>query len=321
MTGNREVASCLKRMRRKLEGAINQTQIKDVVTVAQDLGYPLKYDDTFLYLLSGSSAFVGGSLLYLDLLNTGVTLPLFLLFGFLVFVPLMWTHVRRQAIAFLSDEIYLKNQVIYHGLTEESTTSAYSQGLLGSFLEFKRGNHSRRFTSVMQINNSFLEEGHFFKFEYVERRRSIGRERNSATNVVDRKFNRCGIVIPFEKSSQLAVISDGNFTYADTYQPASLVFRHHFNSSAKNVHQLAKFLTPSLVEEIVILGEELSGLNIEVNDYSQLCISCSDIDVLSVDGREFGLDNPTEFKNELGLSAGATKLNLLLTFLSKLDRN
>lgn len=191
----------------------------------------------------------------------------------------------------ISAEIYQKWGLLDLNLHCMPIKNGYVSSVIDDFEEFKRGSEPRRITLEHQSIHEGDERFYFYHNEFVERDVTTKKELYTTC--------RCGMIFHFPPQfKNIFIISEGKTPHKLSYQLASHQFNQRFSLGARDKHQLAKFLKPSIVEAILNLSNNFVHLNIEINAKGMICISSDDLDALSYTA-DSNINSPDMFLKEL----------------------
>ena len=307
---NKQLATFLQSLRTQIYHAKTREDLRHVLHTVRSFGRPLCYNNTSYWLGFSMGILLGLlAILYAYWYPNSVSAPWLIGAGGLtsvIFAVLI--YMRRSKVNDLSDalfkqDVYLDNNwqsVPYHG-------KKLAAQLSRQFSEFKRGNHSREIEWLVKGTYQGTDhqfDYHAYHFHYVDQRQVTSTIRDSKGNVrvttrtVYDHFHRYGLYLPFRFARNIAITNSwfGGF-FSSSYKPASVEFNRKFKVSASDELSAAKFLKPAVVVEIEDLGKALSGLNLEFNAASELCISFEQN--ICQWQRQHGLDEPDAFLQEI----------------------
>lgn len=225
---------------------------------------------------------------------------------------------RKNTLKNLATEIFEKDTLFDNALKPVPFDPTEKAEQLGKcFHEFKRGNYSREIKSLNSgsySGNEHMFDFHCYNFHYVDRTKS------SDNHAKYNHYHRYGIYLSFKFVSNLAILNQPISTInGEKFRSASNKFNKLFSVKAETEIIAAKFLKPAIVIAIEEITQEFSELNFEFNSDAQLCMSFSNKDLLlSSNKRQYGLDDPDNFINEIKMSQKIPKLEKALEHIHTL---
>jgi len=327
-SANQQLGLFLNSLSTQITQARNREDLRAILREVSAFGRPLRYDNKH-YWIGLSTALVISAMALLSIkfypnidfvpwLAGGAAI-LGVVFAILIFM-------RRNKISGLSDalykrDVYLDNNwqsVNYHG-------KKLAAQLGQEFSEFRRGNHLREISWLVKGHFQGSEhqfDYHAYTFHYVDRRQVVttdSKGRMRTRTVYDHHY-RYGLYLPFEFVHDMAIYSSWfGGLFSGSYKPASVAFNRQFKVKADNELTAAKFLKPAVVVEIEDMGKALSDLNLEFSSSGQLCISYAQ-NICSWE-RQYGLDNPEHFLQEIEGDQTLSQLNNTLKRIHTLMRH
>ncbi len=313
MHRNKRLTQLIQELTRDTKSATTKEQLLGVVSKVISYDGPLTYDNRMNYVGSTVGVLSAAALYYLGS-NDGNDLSVnaaVAVLGIASLVPAVSAFVRNSTLKSISDELFIKDALLDNGIAPCRLSSTDEKRLLQSFKEFDRGNYSRRIERLYKSADPEREFS-YYQLHYVNKRvvtttTSNGKTRTTTTQVVYDHYDRYGFILPMPYGSKLSVVSAGSVSNSVDYKPAYRKFNELFRIGAKNDHDAALLLTPTIQTALVEVASKLPELNIEINDYHQICIGFRD-DMLNVALREGDLHEPERFYREL---EGHTDLNTL----------
>lgn len=324
---NKHVIEFVKTLQAKTDTA---TTIQDLVTIINDVknnNLSLKLDHRLHYIVA-ALCFIAAAVTAIYQISQYQTLQTSAIFSIVILAllfigALAWIFTQKRQVSNLSDTLYTKNVLIDNQLTQVAVEGDSHAKQLGSqFYEFNRGNYSRTIEGLYQgqfQGNTYSFDYHYYHFHYVDRRTEVttdskGRTR---TRTIYDHYHRYGIYLPFAYVNNLAILSNHLSIKGERFKPASNRFNKRFKVYTTDQFTAAKFLKPSVVLTLEDAAENLKNINLEFNAQNHLCVSVDDRDVLSLN-RQYGIEDPDNFINEIEQHQTLPKLHLILELIHNL---
>jgi hypothetical protein len=229
----------------------------------------------------------------------------------------------RKKISDVAALAYKKDAMLDNNLKYKAPFN--SEEMRIRFSELNRGNHSRHFKEV--VGGEYKGEEHQFSFEYyhfhyVDKRTVTTMQgKRLRTKTVYDKYDRYGIIVPFEYYKNLQIFS---FKPSQLYElklsSGSIAFDKKFKIRASDELAATKFLKPAVVVAISDMAVFLSQMNIEIDATGLMCLSFSDSNMI-MGNQRYDFSNPSAFYNELAGQTKLRKLDRTLRFLHQLFKH
>jgi hypothetical protein len=322
MSHNKKIDELISNVLSKAKQAKNNQELLNSVKILKDFNGEIKYKFTLhisfiilgILMIAGNIYYTENYIRYstpADFIFAGLGLIFSITFITMIFL-------KKSNLDSLSSYIYKKDTLQDNKLTEISVNDNLFNYLYKNFKnEFNRGNHKRYFQQAYQSKREFFRDYQFqlFQFHYVNSRIETTTSTDSKGNVtistrtVYDHYNRYGFVMDFDYFKNIEVKSNGSVAQHKKYNTGSISFDKYFNLGSNDELNLAKFLSPVVVEAFIKLSNSLSGFNLEIDSKGKLCITCDDSSLfISESQRKYGVQFPEEFLEEL---EGFTNLNTL----------
>jgi hypothetical protein len=336
---NKQIKGILQELSYRVDVAKTKDELLSAVAKSKTYGKPLVYNFTkhilfalCLLILSLAAvlwtSFIRQGMIS-NFLNTYSWLSFAGIIGVVASVALFaYIFNQKTQVSNLAKHIFKKDALLDNNLTLKAPFNGEEMRI--RFREFDRGNYSREFKEV--IGGEFSGQEHtfsydYYHFHYVDKRKvtttthdSKGRTTTSTRTVYDR-YDRYGIIVPFEFVQSLQIFSFRlSRTYPTKVTTGSIAFDKSFKVRANEELAAAKFLKPAVVVAIQDVSEFLTKMNIEIDATGRLCLSFANNDMV-MGNQRFDLADPEAFYTEL---AGQTNLRLLersLRFIHQLMKH
>lgn len=336
-THNSRLKHLLAELNRQTREATTEQDLLDITGQATRFGAALTYQNQLQYIFAILFALTGVIWLlfqyhyYLQIKPSGWI-------GFAAFIAIALGFVifalhRNSSVSRLSDDIFNKN-VLFDNHIRLLPGKEQAGYLLQAFMEFQRGNHSRKIEHLYQgYAQNYAENEHsrfnyyFYHFHYVNKRTVTYTESNGKggsrirTKTVYDHYDRYGIWVPQFKSDALMVYSHAPDKRLDIrYRPASNRFNKHYRVQAREEMQAARMMKPAVVTAFEDLYSLLKRPNIEIRPEAGLCLSFDDSNLLQVK-RQYSLLQPELFHQEIAAHTPLDKLRQALHFIDHLSNH
>ncbi|MDX3774861.1 hypothetical protein QE250_12095 [Chromatiaceae bacterium AAb-1] len=333
VTHNSRLKQLLASLKQQTDTAGTVQDLLGIVDRAVQFNAPLQYRNQLQYSVAATLALAAILLLllqhqrYLQILPSGwigFALLIVTATGFIIFA----LH-RNNSISRLSDDIFTKNVLFDNQLKPLPAKETASQ-LTSAFLEFKRGNHSRK---IEQLYQGYSEHEHsrfnyyFYHFHYVNKRTVTYTESNGRGGTRTRKktvydhYHRYGICVPQFKHAAVMVYNQAPDKILNVrYRPASNRFNKHYRVQAADEMQAARIMKPAVVVAFEDLYPLLQRPNIEIQPDAGLCLSFNDSNLLQAK-RQYSLLQPQQFRQEIAEHTPLDKLQQALHFIHHLSNH
>ncbi|SDJ67830.1 Protein of unknown function [Ferrimonas sediminum] len=272
--------------------------------------------------------FCVGNLIFLASGGGRLQPPELVTLGLAIVIAGLWFWLRKRQFWRdpVSDRIHLRDRLFNNGLTPVTIDKeAKAKELERQFREFDRGNYRREIMEMYQGHHqgdihSF--DFQVYKFHYVDKRTETytDSEGKTKTRTTYDHYYRHGLLLQFPYAKSIAIDGDRRISYrGEKYTTASNEFNRHFRVRAKQEMTAARLLTPAVVELLSEFGRNHKRPIIEVNGSGYTCIAFDDRDLLTLK-RQFGLDKPDAFAEEIAAHAELKKLTAIKTLVHHLMR-
>jgi len=328
---NKKLTALLKSIKISAQQSNNSADILDAVKMAKAFEGDIKFQHNPFYLCSGAAIATAVLIWYQPQIISQWELDhnLFLsILAVLAIVPLIFVYTQRKKITSLSDFIFAKDCRFDNHMESISVSDSVISQLPTRFIEFKRGNYSRKFISATHVaaqHSALANEYYLYKFHYVDRRTvtttstdANGKVTTSTKTVYDH-YDRYGITLDFGFIKQFQISNKRMLRKPRDYNSASIAFSKKFAIGASTELAAAKYLKPKIVLLVMDLAKHFSDLNIEFDTQGHLCLAFRDSDVFSRK-RVHGLAQPNAFYEELQGQTALDKLDILTTFINQLAK-
>lgn len=243
-----------------------------------------------------------GTLAWAQGMNAGIVLTItVLVVGIIVILIASTANITAS----LSDAIFTKDLFLDNRLIPENIEDKYAlyEEMQSRFCDFSRGDESHYIEDV--INGHYNGQEHSFNFTYyafhymnvqyvaVPSGKTMSMSRQTYTRY------RYGVIAPFPFLSGLAILSDGSCSrYSAKWKTSSKPFNDHFVVRAADQQIASRFLVPHIIVFLTKMAEVFSGLNIEITPNKEICISCSDDDIVNIQ-RKHSINDIASFRAEI----------------------
>jgi len=319
---NRRLKRTLNVIKSDLDRAESEADLIRLVKTFQNNVRRSTFDNRLIYIFMGLCVLVSAFILYLDDNNDSAIFPIVL--GGLSY----WIVIRREDIIHnLSDRIFQKDVMRDNNLKLEKINGPkYAEELADQFLDLDRGNYSREIKCLYKGKCTGREHSFdisLFHLHYVNTQRR-GSKRKKA------RYDLYGIIVPFGFVKDLMIArnlheeilnSFGNIKNGyDEYHTTLANFNMRYRVFAKSKMTAAKFLGPVVVEAIERISWYISDMSYDFNAQGDLCLSFKDKEVIFPE-RQYGLEHPTEFIDEIKQHNHMDKLHRALTHIHTLMKH
>ncbi|SEI08118.1 hypothetical protein SAMN05660691_03433 [Rheinheimera pacifica] len=329
-THNNKLKQLLAELTRRSRTATTVQDLLEITELAARFNAPLVYRNQLQYVLAAVFVLAGALLLFFQHQYylyirpsgwTGFTLLMTAAAGLLLFAL-----SRNRSISRLSNDIFTKN-VLFDNQLKPLAEKDVANQLLAAFLEFKRGNYSRKIEQLYQghsasDNSSFSY--YFYHFHYVDKRRETYTESDGKggtrirTRTVYDHYHRYGICVPEFKNPAVMVYSHApEHKLPAAYRPASNRFNNHYRVQSTDEMQAARLMKPAVVIAFEDLYPILQRPNVELQPDAGLCLSFNDNNLLLAK-RQYSLQQPQLFRQEIAAHTPLDKLHQALHFIHHL---
>lgn len=334
MSSNAELKQLIKDMNEKSEVINNHHDVMAIVKMAVDYDGKFEFEHgEKLKILALCVVVVIALLIYSQ---TVYRLPdiwyySMILTGGLGVAVLAVMASQKGSIKQLSAKLYQADLKFDNGIQPIRLTDEEKNQFKKEFIEFSRGNYSRKFTRFFSIKPvDDVSRGLYYQYHYVDKRIETVTESDGKGGVKTRQktvyyhYDRYGVIFDFEYGHGLSINSNGSTRNPVLYKPAYMDFNNKFEIGANSELDAAKYLKPALQESLVTHAKSFSGLNIQISEQGQLLIA---FDQPLYEGLKSTntLRNPQEFYNELAEDNNIErlqKINEIYHLLTKhLDNN
>lgn len=334
MSHNSKIDNLLQNVQEKAKQAKNNTELLQSVQLLKDFGGEIKYKFGFhitfalvwLAIAIGNIYYVNEYISYPDLLHFSLAAV-----GVVISCSILgYVFYKNSDLNSLSKYIYQKDTLQDNKLKHLSVDDPLFSYLKQNFKkEFSRGNHKRYFEKAFSSKRSVFREYEFqlFQFHYVNQRTETYTTTDAKgnttvhTRTVYDHYNRYGFVMDFDYFKNIEVKSTGTVIRHQDFKTGSIDFDNTFTVGADSDLNIAKFLTPVVVEAFNKLSNSLSGLNLEIDSNGKLCITCTNSSIfVSESTREYGIEQPNEFYDELAGFTVLNKLEAIYDFMYTLNK-
>lgn len=323
MSHNSKIDNLLQNVQKKAKQAKNNTELLQSVQLLKDFGSEIKYKFGFhiffaifwLIAAAGNIYYVEQTIRYPDIFMDYILAYIGITIAISVFV---YIFMKKSNLDSLSKYIFQKDTLQDNKLQPLSVKDPLFSYLKNNFKkEFSRGNHKRYFEKAFSSKRNVFREYEFqlFQFHYVDQRTETytttdaNGNTTTHTRTVYDHYNRYGFVMDFDYFKNIEVKNSGNVIRHRNFKTGSIDFDKHFTVGADSELNIAKFLSPVVVEAFNKLSNTLSSLNVEIDSNGKLCLTCSNDSLfVSERTRKYGIESPNEFYEEL---AGFTTLKTL----------
>ncbi|WP_369308342.1 hypothetical protein [Providencia rettgeri] len=329
LSHNSAVSNITKKITAIVNSANSKEEFNRALKLSTDFGQPLKYNNANLYITACSALIICLFAIALGYQSTNGG-PWDNIFICVIAVSLVVTLIslgiclfRKSKIQKISNQIYTGIALLDYGINPLPRYNGRVNQLLDDFLEFDRGNYSRK---IMYEYETFPEsetQFNFYRFEYVDKIEKEETTSDSKGNTTTRTvthyehYYRYGLITDYHLFSNIAVISNGAVPFRTKYQPASMELSKYFKFGAESELELAKWLKPTIVEILLDARQIFKNLNIEINHDGIMCISFSTDDVIKTK-HQYNLENIDDFKTELQTENKLPKLKQLIDFYKRI---
>lgn len=329
-THNSRLKQLLAELTRRSRAATTVQDLLEITELAARFNAPLVYRNQLQYILAAVFVLAGAVLLFFQQQYylyirpsgwTGFTLLMLAAGGLLLFALL-----RNRSVSRLSDDIFTKN-VLFDNQIQPLLAKDVGNQLLAAFLEFKRGNHSRKIEQLYRgysANDNSRFSYYFYHFHYVDKRTETYTESNGKggtrvrTRTVYDHYHRYGIWVPQFKTAAVMVYSHApQQKLAVRYRPASNRFNKHYRVQSSDEMQAARLMKPAVVVAFEDLYPLLQRPNVELQPDTGLCLSFNDNNLLQAK-RQYSLLQPELFRQEIAAHTSLDKLRQTLHFIHHL---
>lgn len=334
MSHNSKIDNLLKNVEAKCQQAKNNTELLQAVKLLKDFDGEIKYKFGFhtgfaffcLLIACLNIYYVRQTIPYPDFFHYSIAVV-----GTIISTSIfLYMFFKNSDLSSLSEYIYQKDTLQDNKLKSLPLENELFNYLKKNFKrEFSRGNHNRYFEKAYSSKRSFFREYDFqlFQFHYVNQRIETYTTTDSNGNIsiqtrtVYDHYNRYGFVMDFDYFRNIEVKSSGTVVNLKNFNTASIEFDDKFSVGSDSNLNIAKFLTPVVVEAINKLSKKLSGLNLEIDSNGKLCITCDDYSLfVSESTRKYGIEQPNEFYDELAGFTTLDKLEAIFDFMYTLNK-
>ncbi|WP_159566144.1 hypothetical protein [Budvicia diplopodorum] len=308
-SNNKKISELLATVRKQVDSAQTELDLIGAVEQIKAFGSPLKFNHLIIHIIGGICGLIAillGAYQYLAFGKFDVNIMIFMaILAIAVVATLIYVWYKNQLITDLESTLFNKDLQLDNRLTKiQVDAEEYAHQLGIRFNDFNRGNYSREIYALYQGIYQGKEHAfnyHFYHFHYVDKRTTMttdskGRPR---TRTVYDHYDRYGIYLPFNFISNLALISKSiSGVSGYNYKPASIQFNKIYKVIAESEIAAAKFLKPAVVIASEEIANVFSEVNFEFNEDTELCMSFSDDDLLTLT-RTCSFKNPDEFIQEI----------------------
>ena len=328
---NKRLKAALAEIESRVNGAKNDTDLVDAITLLSDYPVPVKYDNNRLNMISAGVIalatliaaavyFLAGDITYIVLAAAAA--------GIAIVVYGAVRYSRKNSLTGLSDKIHYRTSLFDYGLKPvpfSAKTKARELG--GRFKAFQMGNYAREIRELLHgeyegAEHSFAYD--HYHFHYVNQRTETYTTTDSKGNVRVRTrtvydhFDRYGFIVDFKYAQAMRVSEGGlGFFSGGGWKSSSVSFNKNFKVAADSEMEAAKFLTPKVLVEIESAGEALRGMDLEFNNSGALCFSFDDSNMIAAN-RSGGLENPAAFAKQVAGHSTQANLDAALNFIHTL---
>jgi len=329
---NKQIKQLISVIEAKIHAARSSEDILAAIAKAKAFRKPLVYDHSKHILTIIISTVIGVVLAlspHISFLPSwsepGNKWLLYVAIGCFALSMIMLTIVisGRQKVSSISALAYKKDAMLDNNLKYKAPFN--SEEMRIRFSELNRGNHSRHFKEV--VGGEYQGEEHTFSFEYyhfhyVDKRKvTYMQGKRMRTKTVYDKYDRYGIIVPFEYCNNLQIFS---FSPSQLYNlklsSGSIAFDKTFNIRASDELAATKFLKPAVVVAISDMAGFLSQMNIEIDATGLMCLSFTDRNMI-MGNQRYDLSDPAAFYDELAGQTKLRKLDRTLRFLHQLFKH
>ncbi len=208
---------------------------------------------------------------------------------------LLYPLLKNKKLNELSDIIYNldlfdDNEFIFQVESEEYDRINNRFGCL------KQGNHENIFTRSAIINGTPFRV-HDYKFVEKSTTTSTDSKGNVTTRSTYSTYHRYMLEMSLDKKLDfISVLHDSSYDLEE-FKPASIEFSDKYKCQGRDLHQVSMLVDPSFINMMDDINVNLGYINVRVSE-TILLIEWKDHPVFSKK-RQFGIDNPVEFKEEI----------------------
>jgi hypothetical protein len=236
-----------------------------------------------------------------------------------------WLRSRKHWRNDVSERIFLLDALFNNNLKPvEFSGDSMAKSLCDEFREFKRGNDIRRIEALYKgryEGDDLSFEYQLYYFHYVQKRTQTYKDSNgnTQTRTVRDHYYRHGILMDFPYAKALSLDGDHRIKFqGEDYRGTSNAFNKTFKAKANDPLSIARFLSPVLEERFVQFSKAFKLPTLEVSFKGRLCLAV-DNDVLALK-RQYGLDNPRAFAEEIEGHTDLSKLQEMLALIHDVMR-
>ena len=302
---NREFAELLTQLESDIKLANSNQDLLDSIDMVAAYPGPLKFNNSLLYLTSAIfSAAAAFSYFQLnDLFYSGVAA----IGAIAVFV---YAFKRNRRLRKLGEQAFFKSILIDNHLSPLIVPIDDFQRL---FCGFKQGNHKNLIEQAYQSTDGFV----VFHYHYIEREKN-----HDDKHLHDTHYHRYGIVLEMNDDNYDGVIvcktKPDDASYQTSFKPAYNKFNRKLKAYGQDQMQLARFLTPAVVEKLVEYQESLDDMLLQVAGNS-LCIY-GELELMHHQTTPYDYTTPDEFKKDILAHEQLENLNHVLALAKTLRR-
>ncbi|QCU89696.1 hypothetical protein [Thiomicrorhabdus sediminis] len=304
---NRQFADLLKQLKTDISLARHNQDLLDTIQMVKDYPGPLKFNNLWLYIVAAIFA-TASVLVWLQSANwikTAIPAAAALL-------AIFYAIKRNRRLKNLAKDAFFKSILIDNQLSLINLPIGDFKRL---FCGFKQGNHKNEIKQAYQSDNGFI----VFHYHYVEREKD-----HDDKHYHDEHFHRYGIVMSLDETSYdyngvvICHSKPEDARFQERFKPAYNKFNRKLKAYGKNQMQLARLLTPVVVEKLAEYEDILSDMLVQISG-NQLCIY-GELELMQHNSTPYDYTTPDEFAKDILIHEQFDNLNQILALANTLRR-
>lgn len=304
---NREFSELLTQLKTDIALARNNQDLLATIQMVKDYPGPLKFNNTWLYIVTALFAIAAAFIWYQSENWIKTSIP-----AAVALLAIFYAIKRNWRLKNLAKQAFFKSILIDNQLNPINLPIGDFKRL---FCGFKQGNHKNEIKQAYQSGNGFV----VFHYHYVEREKDHDDKHHH-----DEHFHRYGIVMSLDETSYdfngviICHSTPDDANYQERFKPAYNKFNRKLKAYGKNQMQLARLLTPVMVEKLAEYEDILSDMLVQISD-NQLCIY-GELELMEHNTTPYDYTTPDEFAKDILIHEQLDNLNQILALAKTLRR-
>lgn len=314
---NKKLTQFIKSKLAELPQLKQRQQLEDLLDQCENFPFAMQYNSKPYWIIISLCFLV--AILGFKLLNTDADFLAILCFIIAV-ISLMIRQSKVSLLTKFNQQIKsTAMSILYHG---KDLSKSECQYIATQFYDFHRCNYHNNIEYGKEIDFHYKKQLMRVKvvtYHGVNKIKKVNRNSKGDENITYeyQHFYRQGVIFPLNFYKNILISTRHLKTaYNATFNVASNTFRHKFHVVGEQQFEIAKFLEPDIIENLLIAGKELSHLTVEFSHSGEMLICQKHTNLLTLD-TQFDIKNPDKLKQEL-FNTSCKNLDYILGFATQL---